>query len=535
MIGKDFQENLYRSFVFFVLVLMTNLAMIASTAVVIITPVLAGAMALSTNLTMWISTAYLMVIASTVPCSMYLAKKYGYKETFLGGAFIYIVFSSLIGFTESFYPFLIFRILSGLGAGLFFPVSLSIISNTFSSQMVGIALAGYTALGFGLGAALGFTLGGVIAQYYSWTWIFFLNAVIGTPFIILSFLVFKRSEIVKESGQFDLKGYGLFIVLACSFIMILTNAKADWNTEGWNSLWIQGFMGLGGSAFVLFILEEKKSQNPLFYLGLFRIQSFTFGCILLFLIGGLFFSTASLFPLTLIEQLHYSKIQSAQHMIVYGVSFGFFGGLAGLFLTKIGLKKLIVFGGAIIVLDTFIQHSFTIYSDHFYILLLLVLRGAGIGLTMGPVTAWALKDVPTEWKGNASIVVTIFRQLGAGLIGALIKLIAYDRYYFHIQMFAEAFELGRATLKRQASRLTLDTLDQFGVSIEKSKALTQDQIFFILQRQAQILSFNDAFFLLGIVFSIVLSVILLVILFEFFKQNRAKPINLFDNKSTERL
>ena len=70
------RSPIYGGLVFLIIVLITMLTMVASTGVVIATPVITGALALSKNLNIWITTGYLIVVASTVPCSIYLAEKF---------------------------------------------------------------------------------------------------------------------------------------------------------------------------------------------------------------------------------------------------------------------------------------------------------------------------------------------------------------------------------------------------------------------------------------------------------------------------
>ncbi len=513
--------------IFVLLVLITNITMIASTGVVIVTPVVIGDLAISQNLSLWITTGYLIVIASTVPCSIYIAEKFGYKITLIMGTLAYSIFSCLCGLSDHFYAFIFFRLLSGIGVGIIFPISLPILNQLFSSQYQGLILALYSAFGFGGGTVIGFFAGGMIAQYSDWNWIFILDALIGIP-LAFFLMIFLRHKDTRPVGGFDVKGYILYIIFAGSTVSLLATAKAPWNTESWNSSFSITCLILSIVSFVLFIIEEKTKENPLFYLKLFKYQSFTLGCILLFFVGGLFFGTASLFPTLLIDYLKYSKIQAALHMIIYGLSVGIVGGLSGMILKKVGAGTIIIIGGMIMVFDLFAQHIFSVYSDHVYILTLLALRGTGVGMTFGPITAWALKDIPIELKGNASIIITIFRQLGGGLLGTIINVIAYVRYQVHSTHFFEAFDFSRTGIKTYFEIMVKENYHRYGEGIAITKKQAQAQIIDLIERQARLLAYNDAFFILAWIFGTLILVVAIILIMQFIKIKIKKSHKIFD-------
>jgi DHA2 family multidrug resistance protein len=524
MIANEIAETSKQWIVFFVIVVATMCAMIASTGVIVATPSITGALALSSNQNIWISTGYLMMVASVVPLSTYAANCFGYKKVFIAGILIYAIFGTAVGLMDSYVPFLICRLISGIGVGLIFPVSLSILGQTFKHNGVEFVLAAYSAIGFGGGSMLGFLLGGFLSQYYQWNYVFFVDAIIGIPLAILAVYYFKE-ETSKPQGKFDFLGYFLFISFACSILMVLANAKAAWNTEGWDSWFIRFFIGLAIVSLIAFILEEYKKKEPLFHLSLFRIHSFTISCVLLFFIGGLFFSTASLFPILLINTIKYSKIQSAMHMLIYGFSVGMTGCCTSFLIKKIGEKVIILIGGIFLLTDVFMQHAFSIYSDHFFILTLLFFRGIGIGLTLGPLTAWAMRDVPDEFRSNGSTIVTIFRQMGAGMLGSLIELISYDRYRFHIERFFENFEFQRRGLTLFYRNLSRYDYLNYGENFGENEMRAKEILIDVIKRQANLLSLNDAFFILGIIMSALFFVTACLFVIEYFEEKIKKQNN----------
>lgn len=502
-----------RIVIFALVVSITILCIVSSTGVVIATPLISGYLALSENQNIWITTGFLMVVAATVPCAIYLAEKFGYKQAFIAGTIIYLLSSFLMGFSSNYSYFLSLRLISGIGVGIVFPVSLSVLAQTFTKEAVNLILVAYVALGFGLGSSLGYLCGGVVSQYYNWQPIFFLIGISGIPLVGLSHFFLKKQNL-RPVGGFDFIGYALFIIFICSLIMVLANAKAPWNTEGWRSSFILFFSLLAVVSLIALIIEEKEKINPLFFLELFRIESFAIGSLILFFIGGTFFSSATMFPLILINLFKYSKIQAAITMFPYGLSMALAGAISGFFIKEIGIRKTLLIGGALVILDSFLQHSLSIYSDRFFITTLLVIRGLGVGMTMGPVTAWSLKDIKLELKGNGSILVTIFRQVGGGLTVSWINLFAYDRYKMHIQHFFEAFAFQKRGINKAISDLSHHNYMNYGANPELSQEQSKVLIIETIERQARLLSFNDAYFIIGIV----MGALFLFVAFKFVKE-----------------
>jgi EmrB/QacA subfamily drug resistance transporter len=506
----------YPWIILFLIVTITVLTVIAASGVVIVIPDIVGELALSSNQSMWIATGFLMMIASCVPWSIFLADKIGYKEAFFWGTCVYVIASSLTGISTDYFSFMFFRLLSAVGVGIIFPVSISILVRVFPEKSTGMALAFYTALGFGIGGILGFYLGGVIAQYESWRLIFYINCYIGIPCLLLILFLFESRPTI-DPGKFDAFGYGFFVLFVCSILMILSNAKALWNTEGWGSSFIIGCEITAVISFALFCYIENTINNPLFKLQLFKIHSFSLGCILIFFIGGVYFSTTTIFPNIFLNGLIYSKVQTGIHMVIFGAAVGLVGAFAGSLLQKIGVVNVVILGSICIAFSCFMQHTFTIYADHLMVFTLLAVRGAGVGLSLGPVTALALKDVPKELGGNASIIVTICRQMGAGLLGSLIELIAYDRNQFHLLRFSEQLALKTPEYEKTIRRLSRHIYSSLGenseLSIQKAKGLVNATFV----RQSEILSINDGYLIIGCCVLVVTLMIGCLISFEILK------------------
>ncbi len=103
----------------------------------------------------------------------------------------------LAGFTRNFIQLFSVRAVLGIGEAGYGPASLSLLGDLFPKAQRGRILS-YWSSGTLIGAAIGFTLGGLVAQAFGWRWAFYL---VGIPGLIAAFLAWRLSE--PERGAFD--------------------------------------------------------------------------------------------------------------------------------------------------------------------------------------------------------------------------------------------------------------------------------------------------------------------------------------------
>src|ERR1700748_3022236 len=141
-------------------------------------PYIAGGMGVSEDEASWVVTTYLVSNAIILTASSFLAKMLGRKRFFLICLGIFPVSSILCGFAPNLNALLLFRILQGLGGGGMVPVAQSILADAFppAKRGQGFALFGVAVV---VAPVVGPTLGGWLADNYSWHWCFLINGPVG--------------------------------------------------------------------------------------------------------------------------------------------------------------------------------------------------------------------------------------------------------------------------------------------------------------------------------------------------------------------
>ncbi|HLX20925.1 MAG TPA: MFS transporter, partial [Gaiellaceae bacterium] len=233
----------------------------------------------------WIINAYTLVFAGFLLLGGRAGDLLGRKRLFLIGLVIFTAASFLNGIASSSGMLIGFRALQGLGAALISPAALSIISTTFAEgRERARALGIWAAIAIG-GSAVGLILGGVLTQYFSWPWIFFVNVPVGVVGFLLSLRLIPESRDEAAERNYDIAG----AVTVTGGLMALVYAIVDAQSAGWGSAKTIGFFALAVLLLVAFVLIELRAEAPLVRLSIFRVRSLLTANLAMFLaMSGMF-------------------------------------------------------------------------------------------------------------------------------------------------------------------------------------------------------------------------------------------------------
>src|SRR5204862_3291937 len=177
----------------------------------------------------WIVNAYTLVFGGFLLLGGRAGDLLGRKRLFLIGLVIFTSASLLDGLASTEGMLIGARALQGLGAALISPAALSIISTTFAEGAERArALAVWAAIAIG-GSAIGLILGGVITQYFSWPWIFFINVPVGIAVFVLSLRLVPESRDELAHRGYDIAGAAS---VTCG-LMALVYAIVGAESAGW--------------------------------------------------------------------------------------------------------------------------------------------------------------------------------------------------------------------------------------------------------------------------------------------------------------
>jgi EmrB/QacA subfamily drug resistance transporter len=372
----------------------------------------------------WIVNAYTLVFGGFLLLGGRAGDLLGRKRLFLAGLVIFTAASLLDGLAWSEGVLIGSRALQGLGAALISPAALSIISTTFAEGAERAkALGVWAAIAIG-GSAVGLILGGVLTQYFSWPWIFFVNVPVGIVGFLLSLRLIPESRDEHAHGSYDLAG----AVTVTGGLMALVYAIVDAQSAGWGSARTIGFFVLALVLLATFVVVELRAKAPLVRLSIFRVRSLLTANLVMFLaMSGMF---AMFFFNTLYIQrvLGYGPLKAGLAFLPFTAGIMISAGIASQFAPRVGVRLVAAIGmvlstGGLLLLTLLPVHG----SYAANVLPSIALSSLGMGAVFMPLTLIATTGLEDADQGLASGLFNTSQQVGGALGLAVLSTLAASK------------------------------------------------------------------------------------------------------------
>jgi EmrB/QacA subfamily drug resistance transporter len=213
----------------------------------------------------WVSDAYLLVVASLLMLTGSTADRLGRKRLFLIGLAGFSLGSLLCSLAPNTGSLVALRMLQGVGGSMLTPVSLSIVRNTFHDPKERAQALGIWSGIFGVAAACGPVVGGLLVSSVGWRSIFWVNVPIGTAMIAATLRYVPESR-APRPRRVDVPGQLLMIV----FLGSLTYAVIQGPVSGWTAAPILALFAVAAASLAAFVAVERRRPEPLLELRFFR-------------------------------------------------------------------------------------------------------------------------------------------------------------------------------------------------------------------------------------------------------------------------
>lgn len=464
---------------------------------VVITEQMQGFLEIDSTRTEWIGKSFFFASALAPLYSIHMANLYGYKRMLFLGNVIFSIGAIGTGFAPNYIAMLFFRFLGGMGGGIVMAVSLNIINHTVPENERRTAITAYNNLYFGLGIFLGLLLGGYFGQAGEWRLVFLMNMCFSLPTLLLTWILIPETDPIKVR-PYDFFGFFCILVFFLTLLLLVTQAKAPWNTLGFRSPFIHGCYFVMLITLAAFLLHSYRNPCALIDLNLFSRVRFCISCAGLIIVGLMVFGVTIELMIILQNDFQYEYWVLGKFVSVVGLIYLLCGIITTLFSKMIYPRVFIFIGLILIAISCFLHQLITIQSPPSQIGALIVLRSVGIGLVLGPITGLALAPFDNKLDvSHAAALATFFRQMGATFGSSIIALIIQLRTPYHTLRFGESVDIYAASFRRYYHEFNIRLSEAIGqgqyLGQKQSHELIADQI----RSQAEIASLNDAIFILG--------------------------------------
>jgi MFS transporter, DHA2 family, multidrug resistance protein len=234
-------------------------------------------------------------------------------------------------------------------------------------------------------------------------------------------------------------------------------------------------------------------EEPIVDIRTFTDRNFGIGCLISFCVGIGLYGLTYMYPRYLAEVRGYSALMIGETMFVSGAAMFLTAPIVGRLMVKVDMRLLIAAGLALFALGSWQMTWITREYDFYELLVPQILRGAGMMLAMVPTNTIALGTLAPDRVKNASGLFNLTRNLGGAVGLAVINSVLNQRTDLHIARLHERVTWGNATATETLNMLTQRMKGMGDASLMALKQLSQ-----IVHRQAVVMGFGDAFFMLTV-------------------------------------
>lgn len=366
----------------------------------------------------WIVTIYLLVISGLLLSFGRLGDLHGHKRVYLIGFAIFLAGSLLCGFATSVSALIFYRGIQALGGAMLSANSPAILTKSFPAERRGQALGLQATMTY-LGLTVGPSLGGWLAESFSWRSIFFINVPVCAIALYLSIRYITPDRHFENSERFDLTGAALFLAGLVALLFGLNQGHA----AGWGSPLIISLIVLALLVLAGFVVYERRIPYPMLDLSLFERAAFSNATLSAVLNYICIYTITFLMPFYLLEGRSFSPSQTGLIMTAMPIVMAVVAPISGTISDRIGSRALTSAGMLFLSIGLFLLSGLGPDSGFPRIVVSFCFTGLGAGIFISPNTSALMGAAPRARQGIASGILATARNvgmvLGVGLSGAV--------------------------------------------------------------------------------------------------------------------
>lgn len=391
---------------------------VVETAMPTIIGVLSGAQLYS-----WVFTSYLLTSTVTTPIFGKLADIFGRKRVLLLGIFVFVLGSALCGLSQSMLQLIVFRGIQGIGAGCILPVAQTVVGDLFTPAQRA-RIQSLFALTWGTASLSGPLIGGLIVDYWSWQWIFYINLPIGLAAgVMLQRHLHEQPR--HSAAPIDYRGAVLLTGGTTALMIALSLVGVG---AAWTDARIVALLAAAAVLLVFFGRSQHHAADPILPLRLFRHPMLLFPNITGFLLGAVMIGFSVYLPL--FRQGVQGGTATDAGLVLMPLSLGWDIGalIAGTVVLRLGYRWSVFAGTAcqFVAAAIMVATGLSLDVSPWILRACMLLIGIGMGFATLAILLSAQSSVGYSVRGVVTSATTFVRTLGQTLglavLGTIVNL-----------------------------------------------------------------------------------------------------------------
>ena len=419
------QSQPNRGWILAALMLTMALAAMDSTIVATAIPQIVGDLG-GFSLFSWLFSIYLLIQTITIPIYGKLADIYGRKPILIYGVIVFLLGSAACAGAWNMISLIGFRGLQAVGAGAIMATVNTIAADIYTLEERA-KIQGWLSSVWGVSAILGPTLGGFLADYASWRWIFLINIPVGIGSIIMISMFLKENKPEKFS-KIDWLG-ALALLVTGTFIMFgLMQGGQSWN---WISYETLIFIVISIFLVLITMKIESRAESPILPRWVWRKRVLVGANLATIGMGCMTMAPNMFLPVFAQSVIGVGAITAGFILASMSITWPISSSLSGKLYLRIGFRNTALCGILIVTIAIagflFIPYPGSVIS----LVALQLFMGAGFGLISTPLMVGVQSTVDWGQRGvvtGANMFSRYFGQsLGAAVFAAIFNSVLFDK------------------------------------------------------------------------------------------------------------
>jgi len=457
-------------------------------------PYMQGSLGTTQDQVSWVLTSYVVAAAVMTAPVGWLAARFGIKKLLIACVAGFTIASMLCGIAQTIEEMVLFRVLQGMFGAALVPLAQSVMLEIYPPHRRGWAMSLW-GMGVMIGPIMGPILGGILTEYYSWRWVFFINLPVGIVTVIGLLTCMGESE-GNRGLAFDWVGFtALGIAIGALQLLLDRGEQVGWFDA--NEIVVMAIVS--AAAFYFFIAHSLTTERPFISMEIFRDRNFNVGLMFMFVCGVMLVASMALMAPMLQGMMGYPIIDAGVLLGARGVGMGVSMLMAGRLMTVVDPRLLLFVGLSCCVASLNASIDFTPDTATRTIAWVSILQGFGLGLMFVPLNMIALSTLPVALRTQGTAMWTLIRNLGSSVgVSIVIANLTNKTIMMHALLAESVTPFNQAMADPAAAMLDAST--------ETGRALLEN----LLTQQATIIAYANDFKLMLVMTLLCYPLVLLV-------------------------
>ncbi|WP_409299941.1 MDR family MFS transporter [Peribacillus sp. SCS-155] len=355
----------------------------------------------------WVTSAYMVAEMAGMPIFGKLSDMFGRKRFFVMGLILFMFGSILCGTAQSIEQLSVYRAIQGIGGGAMVPITFTIIFDIFPPEKRG-KMGGLFGAVFGLSSIFGPLLGAYITDYISWHWIFYINLPLGIISLLLIALFYKES-LAHKKQKIDWLGAA---TLVGAVVCLMFGLELGGNEYAWDSNVIIGLFTGFAVLFLIFIVAERRAEDPVISFSMFKDRLFASSTIVGLLYGIAFIVGSVYIPLFIQGVTGGTATNAGLILLPMMLGVVVSAQTGAISAAKFGYRNVMLVFAVIFLIGIYLLSTVNADTTRATVTWYMIIIGLGTGASFSVINMAAIHNIGPDRRGSANSTVSFVRQLG---------------------------------------------------------------------------------------------------------------------------